>query len=135
MIAGRTTMVEGVRLPAAEVADAVRAYLTSRQLEDRQQRRRGVPAFDSEPWAEAVRRLRMSARGHSRAENWTRERWITCAEYAVGSVWCSPRTVRRWAAAGQFGADAVKRGGVWLIRADAPLPATARRQTTKGTTR
>ena len=118
----------GVPLDPEVVADFLAQGSDRRQEAEKRMRRGSGPAFRSDPYREAARRLQqLSADAHLREVLSPSGRWLSCTEF--GLVWGrAPGTVRRWTSAGRIpGAHQI--GTTWLIPATARPPADRRKRT------
>lgn len=119
-------MVAGVPLPAAEVAEALDAYLMGRLMNETRRPAGGV-AFRSAAWSAVVGRLYndpgASAQEPALVAGCTP--LVGCHEYA-SLAGRSAATVRGWCGAGRL-AGARRVGRDWLIPIDAPPPPDRRK--------
>lgn len=123
-------------LPARELAELIRQHAENQILDERRQSRvAGRPGFRAMPWLAAAADLRALADaadhndqggavadvGQLWGDRLHPQGWMTVTGYARRAR-VSPRTVRRWATAGQLGGAHQTEAGIWLIPADTPPP-------------
>lgn len=128
MTGPRVVLVAGVPLPAAELAQALDAYVTGRLMDERR-RPAGGAAFRSAPWSAVVRRLENDA-GAGAGIGVVDARFpplVGCDEYG-SMVGRSASTVRVWCSTGRL-SGARRVGRDWRIPVTAEPPIDRRRRT------